>query len=361
MSNNTDPGNVATCGGQLFCYDTPQDAGLDITIKLLSWFLIAGLATSVDFETFRKRLREKAILVGLSCQFFLFPLVGFGCVILFNLSQINATVLLILVSSPGGSYSNLWCSMWNADLALSVAMTSVSTICSLFMLPWNLFLYVNTLYPLTQPACGANSTGCTPAETEWATIGFTLGLVISAVLAGLFFGEKYPDYKDKANFIGNICGLLSIVLSVFVSSASDTPPWEQPIEVIIACGLPLVVGLTAAVSIGICFKLEKPQAVAIGIETAYQSVTIALIYAFGQGEEGRAAVGLTVIYGTWEVVIFGIFCTIAWQLGWTYSPSRKVRDLPNILFLRHQKGDSDPEMKDAEGKVVRTTSGLGML
>lgn len=99
---------------------------------------------------------------------------------------------------------------------------------------------------------------------EWATIGFTLGLVISAVLAGLYIGESFPEQKDRANFIGNICGLLSIVLSVFVSSGSDTPPWEQPFEVIIACGLPLMVGLTAAVSIGICFKLEKPQAVAIG-------------------------------------------------------------------------------------------------
>ena len=65
MANQTDPGDAFTCGGQLFCYDTVQDGALDITIKLLSWFLIAGLATSVDFETFRKRLREKAILVGL--------------------------------------------------------------------------------------------------------------------------------------------------------------------------------------------------------------------------------------------------------------------------------------------------------
>lgn len=64
------------------------------------------------------------------------------------------------------------------------------------------------------------------------------------------------------------------------------------------------------------------------IETAYQSVTIALIYAFGQGAEGRSAIGLTVIYGAWEIVIFGVFCVIAWQLGWTYSPSRKLRDLP---------------------------------
>ena len=34
--------NTTECGGKLFCYDTAEDAYLDISIKLLSWFLIAG-------------------------------------------------------------------------------------------------------------------------------------------------------------------------------------------------------------------------------------------------------------------------------------------------------------------------------
>lgn len=78
MSNNTAPAPapVSSCGGQLFCYDTTEDGVLDITIKILSWVLICGLATSVDFQTFRKRLREKAILVGL-CK--LHELIGFLC------------------------------------------------------------------------------------------------------------------------------------------------------------------------------------------------------------------------------------------------------------------------------------------
>ena len=34
--------------------------------------------------------------------------------------QVYGITLLIVASSPGGSYSNLWCSLFNADLALSV-------------------------------------------------------------------------------------------------------------------------------------------------------------------------------------------------------------------------------------------------
>ena len=38
-----------------------------------------------------------------------------------------------------------WCSLCNADLALSVAMTSASTLACLVALPFNIFLYVQCL------------------------------------------------------------------------------------------------------------------------------------------------------------------------------------------------------------------------
>ena len=46
----------------------------------------------------------------------------------------------------GGSFSNWWCSVFNVDLALSVALTTISTACSVFMLPLNLFVYARLAY-----------------------------------------------------------------------------------------------------------------------------------------------------------------------------------------------------------------------
>eukprot|EP00957_Ditylum_brightwellii_P066894 5076933-Ditylum_brightwellii.AAC.1 len=54
--------------------------------------------------------------------------------------------LLIVTASPGGSYSNWWCSLFNADLALSVAMTALSTLLSAIFLPANLLLYAYFAY-----------------------------------------------------------------------------------------------------------------------------------------------------------------------------------------------------------------------
>ena len=147
---------------------------------LLLFVLIFGLAGTVDHAEFRKQFREKrAISIGFFGQFVLLPFFGFCAVKAFNLTAlgkptaeemaalasgredpanatatppityadfnvgIEAVILLLTTSSPGGSYSNWWCFIFNADLALSVAMTTVSSIASVFMLPINLAIYLN--------------------------------------------------------------------------------------------------------------------------------------------------------------------------------------------------------------------------
>ena len=44
-------------------------------------------------------------------------------------------MLMVVVSSPGGAYSNWWCSLFNADLALSITATTCSTVLSVGLLP----------------------------------------------------------------------------------------------------------------------------------------------------------------------------------------------------------------------------------
>ena len=93
--------------------------------------------TSVEVDAFRDKLeRKEGILIGLCCQFILLPFCGFLTVLAFNLKEVYGITLLIVTSSPGGSYSNLWCSLFNADLALSVAMTTASTVVAAIMLPF---------------------------------------------------------------------------------------------------------------------------------------------------------------------------------------------------------------------------------
>merc|ERR1712071_299829 len=97
------------------------------------------------------------------------PFLGFAVVKALDLSTAEGITLLVVTSSPGGSYSNWWCSLFNADLALSVTMTALSTIFSTFLLPANLLLFAHATYGRDQDSI-LNS-------INWGTLFISLTIV----------------------------------------------------------------------------------------------------------------------------------------------------------------------------------------
>mmetsp|Transcript_33736 Transcript_33736/g.92492 ORF Transcript_33736/g.92492 Transcript_33736/m.92492 type:complete len:185 (-) Transcript_33736:91-645(-) len=115
--------------------------------NVLLFMLIAGMAGSCDSALLKKAFKRlNGIGAGLVCQFVLLPLLGFLSLTAFPQSPSTAVTLLVVTTSPGGGFSGWWCFLCNADLALSVAMTTASTIVSVFALPVNLYLYITLLY-----------------------------------------------------------------------------------------------------------------------------------------------------------------------------------------------------------------------
>ena len=99
---------------------------IPVVSNTLLFILIACLAATVDVSSVRQRSGRllRGVGVAMMCQFLLLPVVGFATVRTFNLDRVDGVMLMVVVSSPGGAYSNLWCSLMNADLVLSVAATA---------------------------------------------------------------------------------------------------------------------------------------------------------------------------------------------------------------------------------------------
>ena len=82
--------------------------------RTLDWHLLVdvsrkqfGMSATVDIECMAKQVRNKnAILLGTFCQFILLPFLGFAVVNLLQLEAPLGITLLVVTSSPGGSYSN---------------------------------------------------------------------------------------------------------------------------------------------------------------------------------------------------------------------------------------------------------------
>jgi hypothetical protein len=83
---------------------------------------VFGFSASIRIDKLKEQLQNRtAILVGIRRQFFLLPALGFLVVLFMDFEPPVGLSILVLTSSPGGSYSNWFCSVFNADLALSVA------------------------------------------------------------------------------------------------------------------------------------------------------------------------------------------------------------------------------------------------
>lgn len=83
--------------------------------------------------------------------------------------------------------------MFNADLALSVTMTAISTILAVITLPANLLMYANLAYE-------ADVT----SKLDWKSIFTALVVVISAIVLGIYVSARVHSLRFKliANKVG---------------------------------------------------------------------------------------------------------------------------------------------------------------
>jgi len=223
--------------------------------------------------------------------------------------------LLVVTSSPGGSYSNWWCSLFNAELALSVTMTGISTLFSVVMLPLNLIIYTS----------GSYSNEVVKA-LDWFALFLSLVTVIGGIAAGVLSSAwmNSTRFNLLANKVGNFAGLALVTFSAVVSSTSkDASLWNQDWKFFVGCAFPALVGVTMATYMATKFGLDKPERVAVAVEGCYQNTGIATSVAASMftGTELATAIGVPLYYGIVEAVILAFFCIICWKAGWTKAPA----------------------------------------
>jgi hypothetical protein len=169
----------------------------------------------------------------------------------------------------------------------------------------------------------------------------SLFVVIGGISSGLLCSAYFKDsprtskrFHRAANIFGNISGLCLITFSVAVSSSDHKARiWDEDLAFFIGVAVPAVVGIILATAMATTFDLEKPERVAVAVESCYQNTGIATsvaVFMFNSNEDDLAsAISVPLYYGLCEAILLAAYCIFCWKLGWT-----KVGLLLCMQYLR---------------------------
>jgi BASS family bile acid:Na+ symporter len=108
-----------------------------------------GMGITLTGSDFLEVLRRPfAVLLGISLQFLLMPFAAWGLASLAGLSPQLAVGLILVGCSPGGTASNVICYLGRGDVALSITLTTTSTLLAVVATPLLTLLYAGKTVPV---------------------------------------------------------------------------------------------------------------------------------------------------------------------------------------------------------------------
>jgi len=299
-----------------------------IVLSFLVFGLVFGLTASCKPHAMERNLvNTKAILTGLSLQFLLLPFFGFISVSMFKklLPDEQIIMLLLVTTSPGGNLSNFWNSVFNAELGLSLTMTSVSSLLSLLFIPVNLLFYTY--------AVSHESGSGVIEDIDWLALFITVLVIISAVASGYFLSLKAQNksYTDTVHMIchkiGSLFGLICVIYTLRENNKASSGHsfYSQAGYFYVAILFPIVIIGSSAIIITSFLQLPKPECVALTVEACMQNVAIGVNVSFamyGDDEEALGnALSVLIFYAMAQGLISITYCIAAWKIGWTKAPA----------------------------------------
>lgn len=111
-------------------------------LGIMMMIIMLGMGCSMTYRDFLLALRKpRGILVGLVSQYMVMPFLGYLLAVLLGLPPAMAAGLILIGCMPGGTTSNIFTYFSKGVLALSIMMTTVSTLVAVVTVPLLLQFY----------------------------------------------------------------------------------------------------------------------------------------------------------------------------------------------------------------------------
>ncbi|WP_127124573.1 bile acid:sodium symporter family protein [Pseudoflavitalea rhizosphaerae] len=252
-------------------------------IPILLQVIMFGMGTELSLKDFAQVMRmPRGVFIGTVCHYIIMPLVGYTLAHLFNFPNEIAAGIILIGCCPSGLASNVMCYLAKANLALSVSVTTISTLLAPFLTPL-LMKWLGGRY----------------VEIDlWAMVWDITIIVIIPIAAGLAF---HYLVRGKVKWIDKIMPVISMVGIALVLLVITAAGRDNLLKIggllIIATFIHNISGYFLGYWSARLFRFPERDCRTIALEVGMQNAGLASALARGMGK--IATVGLaSVIFGT---------------------------------------------------------------
>ncbi len=246
----------------------------NISTLILAFALIVtmwGMGLGLVMQDFRRILdNPKAVYLGLLNQLVLLPLIGFLLVSFIPSSPEIAVGIMILAACPGGPTSNLLSMLAKADTALSVSLTAITSLVTIFTIPF----IVN--FGLERFAGAGQNIQIDVLKT----ILTLLVIVIIPMSIGMLVRAKKTQFANK---MAKPTRILSVILLALIIVGIVIKEKDNVVEFFARAGILAL--MLNAITMGFGYysakfmHLDRKQSLTISLESGVQNGTMALAIA----------------------------------------------------------------------------------
>ncbi|AGA91448.1 putative Na+-dependent transporter [Thioflavicoccus mobilis 8321] len=243
----------------------PFTAMQGLIVPLLGVVML-GMGMTLTVSDFAAALRRpKVVALGVGLQYLVMPLLGWAIGLALGLPPALLAGLVLVGACPGGTASNVVCYLARGDVALSITLTTCSTLIAIVATPLLTWLYVGERVPV--PVGGM----------LWSIARIVLAPVAIGVMINSLLGVYLAPLKRVFPAISVAAIVVIVAIIVGLNQASlATMVWATALAVVLHNAAGLAAGYWVPRWLGWDERTARTLAIEVGMQNSGLGVALAV-------------------------------------------------------------------------------------
>ncbi len=274
--------------------------GMSVVSPLLG-LVMFGMGMSLKLSDLKIVFtRPKDVIIGCLSQFIVMPGLAWLLSTVFSLPPDLAVGVILVGCCPGGTASNVITYLAGGDLALSVGMTTVSTIVA----------------PLLTPAITWLLAGTYVNVDALGMLMSILWVVILPIVAGLLAQRLLPRVTSEAKaFMPAFSSLVIALIVAIIVSHNAERLMDAGLLVIVVVALHNMLGLALGFCVGRVLRLTRPKCIALSVEVGMQNSGLASSLAVAHFAAMPMATVPGAVFSVWHNISGAVVASLYAKFG----------------------------------------------